>query len=432
MNIQTSNSVEFVNADITTSGVAGLLGNSVFSLTMNGGSTVNTTGAAAISLQGVGGLNTTLESIASTNSTTFGVLLDTVSGTFGTTGGITITNPGSDGFVMRNSPSLFVTVPSLTVTQSGTAGTTVGNAVVLQKNAMSLGQVTFNTVNLTTENGVGLFLRDADVLIGGGSIAATRGAAIDANVTTSTIFNDIAITLASASSTNSAATGISIVSSDSSLSVPGSPGVSIGSTTITNAGTFGVYLQNNIPQTPGSGVLADFGSLNVTGSGQAGVYVQNTNASFSGATISTSGTHAVELVAQIGENTTVAVSGSKLSGATNNGVNILATGGTVNATILNNAIGVTGNSINAITQDAAATISLNLNGNSGPPGVGGAPTGGTIVLNNTVGTFNVTQSAVVGPPVVSLGLVISQDNTSAVDITTISGTLTEGQIIPAP
>ena len=421
VNIQNSNIVNFVNADITTSGVAGLLGNTVGSLTINGGSTVNTTGAAAISLTGVGGTNTTLESIASTDSTTSGVLLDNVSGTFGTTGGITITNPGSDGFVMRNSPALIVTVPSLTVTQSGTALTTFGNAVVLQNNAMSLGQVTFNTVNLTTENGVGLFLRDADVLIGGGSIAATGGAAIDANVTTSTNINDIGITLASASSSNSAATGISILSSDNTL---GYPGVSIGSTTVANAGTFGVYLQNNIPSTPASGVLAAFGSLNVTGSGQAGVYVQNTNASFSGATIGTSGTHAVELVAQIGENTTVAVSGSKLSGATNNGVNILATGGTVNATILKNAIGVTGNSINAITQDAAATISLNLNLNSGIGG--GAPTGGTIVLNNTVGTFNVTQSAAVP---VSLGLVISQDNNSAVDITTISGTLTT---VPVP
>ena len=428
VNIQNSNSVNFVNADITTSGVAGLLGNNVNSLTINGGSSVNTTGAAAISLTGVLGGTTTLESIASTDSTTSGVLLDNVSGTFGTTGGITITNPGSDGFVMRNSPALIVTVPSLTVTQSGTALTTFGNAVVLQNNAMSLGQVTFNTVNLTTENGVGLFLRDADVLIGGGSIAATGGAAIDANVTTLSNINDIAITLASASSSDSAATGISILSSDNTL---GYPGVSIGSTTVANAGTFGVYLQNNIPSTPASGVLAAFGSLNVTGSGQAGVYVQNTNASFSGATIGTSGTHAVELVAQIGENTTVAVSGSQLSGATNNGVNILATGGTVNATILNNQIGATGNSINAITQDNAATISLNLNGNSGIGG--GAPTAGTIVLNNTAaGTFNVTQSAVVGPPVVSLGLVISQDNTSAVDITTISGTLTEGQIIPAP
>lgn len=426
VNIQNSNIVNFVNADITTSGVAGLLGNTVGFLTINGGSTVNTTGAAAISLTGVGGTNTTLESIASTDSTTSGVLLDNVSGIFGTTGGITLTNPGSDGFVMRNSPALIVTVPSLTVTQSGTALTTVGNAVVLQNNAMSLGQVTFNTVNLTTENGVGLFLRDADVLIGGGSIAATGGAAIDANAT-STNINDIGITLASASSSNSAATGISILSSDNTS---GYPGVSIGSTTVANAGTFGVYLKNNIPSTPGSGVLAAFGSLNVTGSGQAGVYVQNTNASFSGATIGTSGTHAVELVAQIGENTTVAVSGSQLSGATNNGVNILATGGTVNATILNNQIGATGNSINAITQDNAATISLNLNGNSGIGG--GAPTAGTIVLNNTAaGTFNVTQSAVVGLPPVSLGLVISQDNTSAVDITTISGTLTEGQTIPA-
>lgn len=428
VNIQNSNLVQFVNADITTSGVAGLFGNNINSLTMNGGSSVNTTGAAAISLTGVLGSNTVLESIASTESTTSGVLLDNVSGTFGTTGGITITNPGSDGFVMRNSPALTVTVPSLTVTQSGTVLTTFGNAVVLQNNAMALGQVVFNTVNLTTENGVGLFLRDADVLIGGGSIAATGGAAIDANVTTSTNINDIGITLASASSNNSAATGISILSSDNTL---GYPGVSIGSTTVTNAGTFGVYLKNNIPSTPASGVLAAFGSLNVTGSSQAGVYVQNTNASFSGATIGTSGTHAVQLVAQIGENTTVSVSGSKLSGATNNGVNILATGGTVNATILNNQIGATGNSINAITQDAAATISLNLNGNSGVGG--GAPTAGTIVLNNTAaGTLNVTQSAVVGPPVVSLGLVISQDNTSAVDITTISGTLTEGQIIPAP
>jgi len=425
VNIQNSNIVNFVNADITTSGVAGLLGNTVGFLTINGGSTVNTTGAAAISMTLVGGTNTTLESIASTDSTTSGVLLDNVSGTFGTTGGITITNPGSDGFVMRNSPALIVTVPSLTVTQSGTALTTFGNAVVLQNNAMSLGQVTFNTVNLTTDNGVGLFLRDADVLIGGGSIAATGGAAIDANVTTSTNINDIGITLASASSSDSAATGISIVSSDNTT---GYPGVSIGSTTVANAGTFGVYLQNNIPSTPASGVLAAFGSLNVTGSGQAGVYVQNTNASFSGATIGTSGTHAVELVAQIGEITTVAVSGSQLSGATNNGVNILATGGTVNATILNNQIGATGNSINAITQDNAATISLNLNGNSGIGG--GAPTAGTIVLNNTAaGTFNVTQSTAV--PVL-LDLVISQDNTSAVNITTISGTLTEGQIIPAP
>ena len=79
-----------------------------------------------------------------------------------------------------------------------------------------------------------------------------------------------------------------------------------------------------------------------------------------------------------------------------------------------------------------STIGVNMAGNSGVATP--APGAGNIVMNNGAGgTFNVSQTSSIGPPAVTIGQAISNENGSpGTDITTITGVLTEGQIIPTP
>jgi hypothetical protein len=172
--------------------------------------------------------------------------------------------------------------------------------------------------------------------------------------------------------------------------------------------------------------------VSITNAGNAGIFAQNTNAFFSGATITGGATDAISLFAGAAETTTVQIAGSTINGAAGDGIAIqTAGGGTVDATVTGNRITVVGSSLNAVNA-VGSTIGVNMSGNSGVATA--APGIGKIVMDNGAGgTFNVSQTSSIGPPAVTIGQAISSENGSpGTDITTITGALNEGQIIPTP
>jgi hypothetical protein len=413
----------------------GFLGTNNDTITMTGNNTVAVDGNAAISVTNSPAINDTTKllftTVSSSNSPTNGVLLKGVDGTFDVTGsGITVaSSTGTAVLIQDTQTGLAVNVPG-TVTVTGAAG---GGISLLNVNNPGTDTVLFNTVNLQTTGGTGLLVTNTStpangnglVQINGGTIAATNGPAISA------LNANLDVNLTSVSSTGANGNGISLVASDNSSNT--FPAVTIGTTTISTPTANGIYLFGNQPIGADAGVFADFGQVSITSAGQSGIFAEATNASFNGATISTSGVNGVTLVAAAGEETTFLFANSKISGATGSGVNMLSSGGgIINATVLTNQITVTGNSLLAVNADSGSTIGLNMSSNTGT--AGGAPGAGNISLNNAAaGTFNVVQSASVGPPVISLEQAISASNNSpGTNITTILGTLTEGQLIPIP
>jgi len=413
----------------------GFLGSNNEVITMTGNNSVAVDGNAAISVTNAPTVADVTQllftTVTSSNSPTNGVLLNGVDGKFDVTGsGITVANSGGAGVLIQDTQTgLAVNVPG-TVTVTGAAG---GGISLLDVNAPGSETVLFNTVSLQTTGGTGLLVQNTAapaagnglVQINGGTIASTNGPAITA------LNANLDINLTSASSTAAGGNGISLVASDNSSNA--FPAVRIGTTTISTPTANGIYLFGNQPMTAGAGVFADFGQVSITSAGQSGIFVEATNASFNGATISSSGVNGVTLVAAGGEITTFLITNSKINGAGGSGVNMLSSGGGIlNATVLTNQITATGNSLLGVNADSGSTIGLNMSGNAGVSG--GAPGAGNILLNNAVaGTFDVVQSSSIGPPPVSLSQAISASNNSPItDITTIVGTLGEGAIVPIP
>jgi hypothetical protein len=417
--------------DITTDGATGFLAVDNEKITMTGNNAVTTTGAAALSVTNSAAINDTTElvftSLSSTGSKTNGVLLNGVDGSLDVTGaGITVANPTGVGVLMQNTQTgLLVNVPG-TVSVTGAPAGGISLVNINQSNSDS---ILFNAIDVVTTGGTGLIVTNSVApafgnglfQVNGGSITSTAGAAITASNA------NLLLNLTKVSSTGAASSGLSFINSDNSSSI--FPAVTIGTTTVATAATNGIFLQGNLPQAPGGGVFADLGTLSVTGSGQAGIFVQNTNASFTGATISTSGTNGIQLVANNGEETTLLFQNSIINGAGNNGVNIVSNiGGTVNATLLNNGITATGNSIAAVTQDASSTILLNASGNAGA--AGGAPTGAILLNNTAAGTLGVVQQA---SGATTLDQAIANDNNGAtVTLQPNAAAISEGVVVPTP
>jgi len=431
--------VGFNNVNISLSGTnsntaVGFLGTNNEQITMTGNNSVAVDGNAAVSVTNASTVNdvTTLlfTTVSSSNSPTNGVLLSGVDGKFNVTGsGITVVGSTGPGVLIQNTQTgLAVNVPG-TVTVTGSSG---GGISLLDVNAPGTDTVLFNTVNLQTTGGTGLLVQNsagpaADnglVQINGGTISATKGSAISA------INANLDITLTSASSTDAGGNGIELITSDSSAG--GYPAVRIGTTTISSPTANGIYLSGNKPVGPDAGVFADFGQVSITSAGQSGIFVEATNASFNGATISSSGGSGVTLVAADQEQTTFLIQNSNINGAGNSGVSMLSTGsGVLNATVQTNQITATGNALLA-ANDSTATTGLNMTGNVVTSGTS-IPPAETISLSNAGGTFDVTQSSSAGPPAVTLEQAISASNNSpTVIITTITGTVTGGATIPTP
>jgi hypothetical protein len=135
------------------------------------------------------------------------------------------------------------------------------------------------------------------------------------------------------------------------------------------------------PTGVGSGVLYVNGGL-ISATQGNGVEVQNGLARIVNTTIDGSTANAVYLTAFAGQQTTVLLQGTTLTGSALDGVRIESTGtGIVNATVLNSLIDAVGNSIGANVFSPGADIFLNASGNFGP----GGPPLNAIQLNNAAG-----------------------------------------------
>jgi hypothetical protein len=358
-----------VNINLTSANsntAVGFLGSNNEKITMTGNNTVAVDGNAAISVTNastVGDVtNLLFTTVSSSNSPTNGVLLNGVDGTFDVTGsGITVADSKGAGVLIQNTQTgLAVNVPG-TVTVTGAAG---GGISLLDVNAPGIETVLFNTVNLQTTGGTGLLVQNSTgpavgnglVQINGGTITSTNGAAISA------INANLDVNLTSVSSTGAGGNGIELITSDNSSNT--FPAVQIGTTTISTPTANGIYLFGNTPMQAGDGVFADFGQVSITSAGQSGIFAQATNASFNGATISSSAVNGVTLAAAGGETTTFLIANSKINGAGGSGVNIVGSGGDINATVQTNGIAVTGSSISA-TNNGTGTVSLTALGNAG-------------------------------------------------------------------
>ena len=435
--VNNTGAVNLNNVNITLSATnsntaVGLLAVDNDTINMTGSNKATVEGNAAVSVTNnplIGDATTLLfTTVSSSNSPTNGVLLSGVDGSFNADS-ITVTNSGGVGVLIQDTQTgLTMTVPSVTVTGGGGGGISLLN---VNQGGAGSPIVNLGVVTLQTTGGTGLLVQNTTgpgganglVQITGGSIAATNGSAIQAKNA------NLDVSLSTVSSTNATGAGISLIDSDSTT---GYPGVQIGTTAITSPAGFGIYLQGNPPIGGGAGVFAAFGLVSITNAGNVGIFAENTNAQFSGATITGGATDAISLFAGAGETTTVQVAGSTINGAAGDGINIqTAGGGTVNATVTGNRITVVGSSLNAVNA-VGSTIGVNMAGNSGVATP--APGAGNIVMNNGAGgTFNVSQTSSIGPPAVTIGQAISNENGSpGTDITTITGVLTEGQIIPTP
>jgi hypothetical protein len=221
-------------------------------INVTGNNSVDVVNAPAVSMTNVADANVTFNTVASSASTSNGVLIDTVAGDFTVVNALTVTDAAGDGLVAKNSPNLTVTVPTTTVNSTG------GDGIVLQNNSLDATKVSLGTVTVKTDAGTGLVVQDAGVTTAGGTVAATGGAAIAANNA------DVNITLASATSTKSTGPGLDLTETSGT--------VTIATTTVTTPTGNGINAVNNVP-----GFAADFGTTKVSGinNGAIGVNISN-------------------------------------------------------------------------------------------------------------------------------------------------------------
>ena len=220
------------NLNLTTAGSTGLLVNNSGSVTVDGTSNIQATGGPAVNAQATD-IDMTFASLSSTGSTATGIRLQNVDGMFTVTGSTTIDNSATHGISIAAST---IDADFATVDISGAGGGLVGDGVRLDTNANST--FNFDVLNVTTDNGSGLFARNStDVTVGGGTISATGGPAVDVRTTGGLDETLIDMTFSSLSSTNSTTTGINLDGIEGDFTVTGA-------TTITNPTGTGVRLAN--------------------------------------------------------------------------------------------------------------------------------------------------------------------------------------------
>ena len=249
-----SGATRFNNLTITTEDSTGFLAVGDNLIDVSGTSSVSSTNAPALSLTTVADADITFNTVASTNSTSNGVLIDGVKGAFTVNTSLTVINPAADGFVVKNSPDLTVSVPVTTVTNANKNGVVLQNNDSTDATKVSLGQLT-----VTTKDGAGLIATNASATVSGGTIDATGGASISANTA------DLDVTLVSATSTDSLSHGLNLTAASGELN--------IATTTVTTPAVNGINAVDNV-----AAFKADFGSTKVVGiaNGAVGVNITNT------------------------------------------------------------------------------------------------------------------------------------------------------------
>ena len=249
-----SGATRFNNLTITTKDSTGFLAVGDNLIDVSGTNSVSSTNAPALSLTTVADADITFNTVASTNSTSNGVLIDGVKGAFTVNTSLTVINPAADGFVVKNSPDLTVSVPITTVTNANKNGVVLQNNDSTDATKVSLGQLT-----VTTKDGAGLIATNASATVLGGTIDATGGASISANTAA------LDVTLVSATSTDSLSHGLDLTAASGELN--------IATTTVTTPAVNGINAVDNV-----AAFKADFGSTKVVGiaNGAVGVNITNT------------------------------------------------------------------------------------------------------------------------------------------------------------
>jgi hypothetical protein len=372
--------VALADIEISTTGGVGLLASTNEVITMTGTNSVTTTDAAAVSFTNGTGVHTlAFSDISSSNSPTNGVLLSGISsGTFDVSGGITVDDAAGPSVLMQNS-TLTGNIPTVSITNGAGGGLHLLN----MNDASALDTLSIGTATIGTTGGTALLVTNTSpfggnglTAIGAGSVTAAGGTAISArNANLTANFSQV-------SSTGATGTGISLIDSGTTSTLPG---IAITSTSVTGVTGTGIFLQGNDPNTPSSGIYADFGTAIIQGTGQSGIFVQNTNASFTGTTID-GFTTGVSLFGDVGEETTFLGQNMNIGTTTapTTGINILANGsGTVNATVSSNSLNATGDSLSATTSGAGEIL---LNANANTPATG-------FNLNNAAGKLGISQGS---------------------------------------
>ena len=401
----TNTGITLNNLNVTTADGIGLLASTNDIITMTGTNSVTSTGAAAVSISN-GTANHTLlfSDISSTLSSDNGVLLSNITGgtnTFDVTGGITIDQASGPSLVMQGS-NITANVPLTTITNGGGGGIQLVN---MNENATET--LTFNTVNITT-TGTGLFISNTVIpynsngliTFGGGPIASTNGAAIDAtNANLQANFSNV-------TSTGVVANGISLVGSGSTSG----SGITITKTDLTGIIGTGILLQDNEPNTAGAGVYANFGNRpTVSGSGPTGISVVGTNALFVGVQINGFFTGVSLRSSSSGTQPTIfKMESASISGG-DTGVFMASTApaNSVNATLTNNTIDAATTAINAT--NSGGNILIDANGN--------AQTGASkaYLLENTAGNIlGISQATLAAMGAINNGATVTENPAASV------------------
>ncbi|HEX2050301.1 MAG TPA: cadherin-like domain-containing protein [Actinomycetota bacterium] len=187
-----SNTADFVFSKLNVAAAGrGLVATNAGDVTVSDStSSISSSGAAVLDLNGVNFVNTDLGTLSSSSSTGGALKATAVTGTMAASGTTTITNAAGDGIALTSNPT---------------------------------GTFNFGKINVTTTAGRGLVATNSgtvNVSNNTSTISATGGAAIHANPTT------LGVTLASLSSTNSTGSGLSLNGVSGSLAVTGATTIS--------------------------------------------------------------------------------------------------------------------------------------------------------------------------------------------------------------
>ena len=436
----------FSNLNITTTGGAtGFQASNDNIVAVTGTSSVNSTGGPAISMNNVADADINFINVTSTTSSGNGVLLDGVAGVFAASN-LNSTGSLGSGLVIRNSSAIDVDVQSATMSTGGLA---VANGIeVINSSSSVSGLINFGNINITTANGAGLVVSASnDVVVGGGTIAAIGGAAVDS--TTSAID----ITLARMSSNTSNGNGLNLVGNSGAITstqttILGSAGVGInivdnvpgfvadlGATAVTNSVGIGINVQNTISPVPAT--LTNFGSLAVTTTNATGMQsINGGTINFnSPATITASGGAAIILKDTIGTTNSVLGSGFTFAslGSTNstgNGILLENLNSDLTVTGSTTITGASGESVKIIDNQSPAgtydirlnTVNISARSNVGlsVDGIGGQVEVQSLIIGNTLlaagPAASFTNTSTQGGRVYISGGTISNSNGNGISI----------------
>jgi len=327
---------------------------------------ITDSGGAAVEVTNSTNMDLTFTGVDSLNSIEDALLLDNVTGSLTVSGTTQLDNPTDAGIRIINSPGLVASFAAVNVTDAGGAGT--GDAIHLESNGGTV--LTFGALNLDSENGDGLFAHSAGIVThpsSGNVINAVGGAAVDIESTTGNAGGSSGWSFDSLTSAGSPNTGVRLVSlADDFI-------VGAGGTTVTDADTTGILVQNS-----GMNVDYDFGDTSVTdsnvgmGATQNGIDVAtgNSNATFT--------FDSLNVVTDGGFGLKAASSGTLAIAGTGN--TLVANGGTALDLVNTTVDEVVGGAVTGIT---FSVLSSTFTGGDGVnlDGVAGAVTanGGSIV-----------------------------------------------------